>query len=312
MLTVPKASGSNTPLRVERARLDFLRASRFYACFKKYQMVAPTVTILFALTIYPMVYMVWISLHEWPIIATLPRRFEGLEQYEYLLFDRSFWDAVCASATYLTISVTLQVGLGFAFALLLSVGGAGTTIVRLLFMLPLFISPVVAALIWKFMLGYDLGILNYFIRSIGLPPVNWLGGEGMAMASLILVDVWQWTPFSILILLAGLASLPSEPYEAAVLDGASPWQTFLYITLPMMLPALAVVVLFRTVDAFKMFDLAYVLTRGGPGDATNVLALEVWRRGFFENQMGAAAAISVFMVVIALGLVSILAKLVKI
>lgn len=271
-------------------------------------MVGSAVVVLVALTFYPMVYMFWISLHEWPIVPTLPRSFVGLEQYLSIVADPRFWNSVGVSALYLVVSVTLQVVLGFALALLVADLVRGASVLRVLFMMPIFVSPIVAGLVWRFMFGYDLGIVNYFLSAIDLPRINWLGNAWGALTAVIVVDVWQWTPFSMLILLAGLASVPSSPYEAAAIDGASPRQVFRFITLPMMMPVLAVVVLFRVIDAFKMFDLVFILTRGGPGEATNVVALDIWRKGFYENQLGAAAARSVIMVVGATLLAALLAR----
>ncbi len=272
-------------------------------------MVAPAFLVLFLLTIYPFAYMVWISLHKWPILPTLPRPFIGFDQFGYILGDAEFWNSVAVTGTYMLVSVTLQLGLGFFLALLSTTPHPLIRLFRVPFIVPVFVSPVVVGLMWKFMLGYDLGIVNYLLRAIGFSGVNWLGDQTTALLSVVLVDVWQWTPFTFLILHAGLSSLPSEPFEAAAIDGASRWQTLLHITFPMVAPIFTVALLFRVLDAFKLFDIVYILTRGGPGNATNVLAYNIWRKGFFENQLGYAAALSVIMIVIATVLALLLVRI---
>lgn len=262
-------------------------------------LVAPAFLTLFLLTIYPFLYMVWISLHRWPILPTLPRDFVGLATYGFIFRDPEFWNSVGVTALYMLLSVGLQLTLGFFLALLVAAPNPILRLFRLPFIIPIFVSPVVVGLIWKFMLGYDLGIINFLLRSIGLAGVNWLGDQTNALLAVVMVDVWQWTPFTFLILHAGLSSLPSEPFEAAALDGASRWQMLRFITLPMITPVLTVALLFRVLDAFKLFDVIYILTRGGPGNATNLLAYNIWRKGFFENLLGYAATLSVIMIVIA-------------
>ena len=272
-------------------------------------LVAPAFLVLFLLTIYPFVYMVWISLHKWPILPTLPRIFLGGDTYGYIFRDGEFWNSVGVTSLYMAISVGLQLGLGLFLALLLDTRYRAFQWFRLPFMIPVFVSPVVVGLIWKFMLGYDLGIVNHLLRSIGFEGVNWLGDQTNALLSLVLVDVWQWTPFTFLILHAGLMSLPREPYEAAVIDGAGGLQTLVYVTFPMIAPVFTVALLFRVLDAFKLFDIVYILTRGGPGNATNVLAYNIWRKGFFENQLGYAAALSVIMIAVATVLALVLIRI---
>jgi len=272
-------------------------------------LVAPAFLVLFLLTIYPFGYMVWISLHRWPILPTLPRDFLGVATYGFIFSDPEFWTSVGVTALYMLLSVGLQLSLGFFLAVLLNSPYRVFQWFRLPFMIPVFVSPVVVGLIWKFMLGYDLGIVNYLLRSIGFAGVNWLGEQTNALLALVMVDVWQWTPFTFLILHAGLTALPREPYEAAVIDGASRLQMLFFVTFPMIAPIFTVALLFRVLDAFKLFDIVYILTRGGPGSATNVLAYNIWRKGFFENLLGYAAALSVIMIAVATVLALVLIRI---
>jgi multiple sugar transport system permease protein len=274
-------------------------------------LVLPAVVVLALLTLYPFAYMVWISLHQWPIVPTLPRPFVGADQFRFILASAEFWRSLAATSIYMAASVSIQMVLGLALALLLATPHWSVRLFQLPLLVPVFISPVVVGLIWKFMLGYDLGIVNHLFRSLGLPALNWLGEQGMAMVSLVMVDVWQWTPFTVLILRAGLDSLPTEPFEAAEIDGARAWQRFLYLTLPMLAPVITVALLFRVLDAFKQFDIVYILTRGGPGDATTVLGYQIWFKGFFSNQLGYAAALSLLMILLMSVLASLLFALMR-
>lgn len=290
-----------------RLRAGFAGPPRPWLRFRA-ALVMPAVGVMLLLTVYPTLYMLWISLHDWPVIPTLPRPFVGFDQYGYILSDPEFWNSFQVTFTYMACTIAIQVVLGLGLALLLATPHRIFRAFVLPFMLPVFVSPIVVGLIWRMMMGYDLGVLNYLLRSVGIPGINWLGTSVNALASLVLIDTWQWTPFTILILRAGLDSLALEPFEAAAIDGASRWQSFWHVTLPLLRPVLMVVLLFRTLDAFKLFDIVFVVTRGGPGDATNVLAYNIWRKGFFENQLGYAAALSVIMVVIATVLASSLIR----
>ncbi len=172
----------------------------------------------------------------------------------------------------------------------------GRGVVRTLIVLPLMISPVVAGLIWRFMYNTDRGMVNYLLYLIGIDKVDWLGQQASAMPAVMVADIWQWTPFVALILMAAIQALPDEPFEAALIDGASKWQMFRYLTLPMIRPALMVSILIRTMDSFKIFDLIYVLTLGGPGVSTQVLGLYTYKWGFKFFQMGYASALSYLMI----------------
>jgi multiple sugar transport system permease protein len=301
-------TSSAEPAAFGRQRAGFARLSRVLLR-SRVALVVPAVTVMLLLTVYPTIYMLWISLHDWPVIQTLPRPFVGLDQYGYILSDPEFWNSLQVTFTYMACGIAIEVTLGLGLALLLATPHRIFRAFVMPFMLPLFVSPIVVGLIWRMMMGYDLGVLNYLLRSVGLGGVNWLGTSGNALAALVLIDAWQWTPFAILILRAGLDSLAHEPFEAAAIDGASRWQSFWYVTLPLLRPVLMVVLLFRTLDAFKLFDIVFIVTRGGPGDATNVLAYNIWLKGFFENQLGYAAALSVIMVAIATVLATVLIRI---
>ena len=274
-------------------------------------MVLPAVIILLILTIYPFIYLIYVSFHIWPISPTLPRIFLGIGQFTYLFSDPSFIESMQVTINLMLVGVAIQISLGTLLAILLTTPSRITNFFTLPFMIPVFISPVLVGLIWKFMFNYDLGILNYLIISIGLEPVNWLGTTKSAFWSVVIIDTWQWTPFTTLIIKAGLDSVDPSPQEAATVDGASRFQIFKLITFPAIAPIFTVALLFRTLDAFKAFDIIYIVTRGGPGGSTYVLGYNIWKTAFYQNQLGLAAAMSVVMIFIATILALVLVRIMK-
>lgn len=274
-------------------------------------MVLPAVIVLLLLTIYPFIYLVYVSLHIWPISPNLPKIFLGFGQFTYLFSDPAFIESMQVTISLTVVGVSLQISLGTLLAILLSTKTKFINYFTLPFMIPVFIAPVVVGLIWKFMFNYDLGILNYLLNVIGLESINWLGTTTTAFWSVILVDTWQWTPFTTLIIKAGLDSVDPTPQEAAYVDGATRFQIFRYVTFPTIAPIFTVALLFRTLDAFKAFDIIYVVTRGGPGGSTYVLGYNIWKTAFYQNQLGLSAAMSVIMIIIATIFALILVKIMK-
>ena len=274
-------------------------------------MVLPAILVLVILTIYPFVYLLYVSLFIWPISPTLPRIFLGFGQFTYLFTSPQFIESFTVTFNLMVVGVTIQISLGTLLAILLSTKARYTNFFTLPFMIPVFIAPIVVGLIWKFMFNYDLGNLNYLLNTVGLDSINWLGTTRNAFWSVILIDTWQWTPFTTLIIKAGLDSVDPTPIEAATVDGASRFQIFRYVTFPAIAPIFTVALLFRTLDAFKAFDIIYVVTRGGPGGSTYVLGYNIWKTAFFQNQLGLAAAMSVIMIIIASLLAYILVRIMK-
>lgn len=274
-------------------------------------MVLPAVIVLLLLTIYPFIYLVYVSLHIWPISPNLPKIFLGFGQFTYLFSDPAFIESMQVTISLTVVGVSLQISLGTLLAILLSTKTKFINYFTLPFMIPVFIAPVVVGLIWKFMFNYDLGILNYLLNVIGLESINWLGTTTTAFWSVVLIDTWQWTPFTTLIIKAGLDSVDPTPQEAAYVDGATRFQIFRYVTFPTIAPIFTVALLFRTLDAFKAFDIIYVVTRGGPGGSTYVLGYNIWKTAFYQNQLGLSAAMSVIMIIIATIFALILVKIMK-
>jgi multiple sugar transport system permease protein len=225
------------------------------------------------------------------------REFVGLTNYITVLTSSQFWNSLMVTLLFTSTAVALEVLLGFVVALLLSQGLRGERLFRIILIFPLVTTPVVVGLTWRALFNNQYGIINYYLGIMGLPTPNWLGDIVMGFPSVVLVDCWQWTPFTGLILLAGLQALPRAPYEAAMIDGASRLQIFRSITLPLLRPAIIVAIVFRGVDAFKTFDNIYVLTQGGPGSTTDVLSFLAYRTGFWFFRMGESAAIAILMLI---------------
>lgn len=261
--------------------------------------LAPTLFILLAITIFPLGYSLVLSLHAWTMGARQGWQFVGLSNFAMILrADPYFWTSVRVTLTYVGAAVGLELLLGLGIALLLHKRASGGGTVQTLLILPTMMTPVVVGIVWRLLYNPELGLLNYALSGLGIPRQNWLGDLQTAMAAVVAADVWEWTPFVALVLLAGLRAMPVEPFEASAIDGASSWQVFRYITLPLLRPTLLVALLLRLMDAFKTFDLVFVLTKGGPGMSTEVLSYYTYRYGFKFFHMGYASALSYFLLII--------------
>ncbi len=268
-----------------------------------YLLLAPAVIILASLTLYPFIYSIYISLFIFR--GGEINEFIGLGNYARLFTDGQYWNAMRVVALFTLISVALEFLFGMALALFLSQNLKLRGLWRSLVIVPMMLTPVVVGVIWRLMFNPGIGVLNYFIQSLGLQPVEWLSKGNWAFVSIIIVDVWNWTPFMFLILLAGLESLPVEPFEAARIDGATPVRIFLDHTLPLMKPSILVALLIRTMDSLRIFDQVFILTQGGPGTSTEVVSLYLYKVAFKFFDQGYAAA-GLFVVMIFVNIISML------
>jgi len=212
---------------------------------------------------------------------------------------------VLITVTYIAIAVGLEMVLGFGIALLLNSPLKGGTFFKSMILIPMFIPPIVAGTMWKFMFNAQFGIINYLVSRIGITPQDWLSRPLTALGSVIFVDIWQWTPYVALLLLAGLNSLPPEPFEAALVDGAKGWQILRRVTIPLLRPFLGIALILRVIQAYKVFDTIYILTRGGPGTSTQVLSMSIYLTAFQYFQIGEAAALSYLVLIGAIVLTTI-------
>jgi multiple sugar transport system permease protein len=262
----------------------------------------PALIAMVAIVAVPVLYIVWLSLHDWSLNSARPMTFVGLDNYTALLTrDMRFRNSLWATAVFTVVSVVLQMVLGLGIALLLNRNFRGKTVARTAILLPMIATPAAMALVWRVMFNPQLGIINELLRAIGHPGFLWVAHPSTALASLIAVDVLRETPMTVIILLAGLQALPSEPYEAARIDGASRWQSFWHITLPLLRSAIMVALIFRAIFTIKLFDVIYVITQGGPSFSTENFAIFAYLQSFTYWRMGygAATAMLFFLLILA-------------
>jgi multiple sugar transport system permease protein len=269
-------------------------------------LLTPSVLLLSLILVGPFFYMVWTGFTD--LHFALPGRdgdFVGFDNFRRLVRDdQIFWHSFLLTMKFVFWVVVIEFILGFAIALLLFHFIQKRKLVLTLLLVPMMLAPVAVGLIWKLLLQGDFGMVSYYLREVGIVGVNtaWLGDSSLVLPTIIFIDVWQWTPFVTLIMLASLLSLPRDPYEAAVMDGASPLQIFRDITLPLLRPIMALVVLLRGIDAFKEFDKVFILTGGGPGISTELLSIYTYRINFKDWDLGygAVCAFMVYLVVLIL------------
>ncbi len=260
--------------------------------------VLPVTAYLLALGVYPLASSFVLSLHEYHIDS---RSFAwvGLSNYAAIFQDRDFYQAFRNTAIFTVATVMLELVLGMGLALFMSRRVIGRSFLRTILIIPMMTTPMVVGLMWRFLFNTDFGIVDYALRAVfGLRPINWLGSAPYSLLSLIVVDVWQWTPFAFLILYAGLQTLPADLLEAARVDGARGIQVFWHVTVPLLLPLITIVILFRGMDSFRAFDTVYTLTFGGPGRESATLSFLAYMEGFAYSHLGLAAAMSYVMVAV--------------
>lgn len=259
--------------------------------------LAPALLVLFVVNIAPVIYAVVTSLQDYHLPYPDRRTFTGLANYINILSDSRFWNAARITGIYVSISLVFQLVLGIIIALLLMQQKKFVGLIRGVLLFPSLITPVAVAFLWRLLFSPSLGLLNYGLSQVGVGPLAWIYDPDVALLSLIIVDVWQKTPLIALIVFTGLLSLPSEITEAATVDGASPWQLFWRIKLPLLKPVIMVGVLFRVIDLAKEFDVIYILTGGGPGSATETLSLYTYTMGFGFLRMGYSSALGMVLFV---------------
>jgi multiple sugar transport system permease protein len=280
------------------------RPARFLARRRRsyFYFITPTLVVVGAVIIFPWLYTLWMSAFDWTIGSTA--HYVGLGNYEKLFTNQRFGEAVLHTFYFTALAVAAPLVLGTAAAMIFHREFPYRGMLRGLFIMPMMATPVAVALVWTMMFHPQQGVLNYLLSLIGLPPSLWVYSPTVVIPSLVLVEVWHWTPLVMLIVLGGLAALPTEPYESARLDGASEWQLFRFITLPLVAPFILVAAVIRTIDALKTFDTIYVITGGGPGTASETINLYLYLQAFAFYNIGTASAVVVvfFVIVLALAL----------
>jgi multiple sugar transport system permease protein len=259
-------------------------------------LLVPAFLVLFATTFGPFLWSLGLSFTDFNLADPGIAKFVGFETYSRVLSAKSTWNALFNTCYMVVAIVVVETLLGLALALLLARQLPGIRIARSLFLIPLMTPSIVVALTWRMLFNARFGYINYFLGLAGLPQLDWLGDPVWAMPSLIISDVWVATPFVASIVLAGLLSLPEEPFEAATVDGASPFQMFWNITLPLLRPVLALAIMFRSIDAFRKFESIQIMTGGGPGDVTMTVNFLVYNTGFLFLRLADASVLAVIMI----------------
>jgi multiple sugar transport system permease protein len=264
---------------------------------------APAALVVLLVILFPWIFTLYMSVHDWKVSGDTP--FVGMANYAKMLTDERFLYAVVRTLWFTAASVAAPLILGVWAAVCFASKFRFRGLARTLFVLPMMATPVAISLVWTMMFHPQLGVLNYLLTSVGLPPSAWVYDTTTVIPTLVMVETWQWTPLVMLIVLGGIASLPTDPYEAAILDGASAWQMFRHITLPLVWPFIMVAAVIRLIDALKTFDTIYVITLGGPGTASETINILLYQTAFAYYDLGYASAMVVIFFVLIL-LISLL------
>jgi len=281
---------------IERRRRNYARTYLWF--------VVPAAVAVLGTILFPWLFTLYVSAFDWRLGSA--REFVGFANYTKLFSDERFGWAMLRTFYYTALSVIFPLILGLAAALVFNNKFPLRGLARTIFILPMMATPVAVALVWTMMFHPQLGVLNWLLQQVGIPPSMWVYHADSVIPTLVLVEVWHWTPLVMLLLLGGLAALPIDPYEAAKIDGATPLQVFRYITLPLLAPYLVVALIIRTIDALKAFDTIYVITQGGPGSASETINIYLYLQAFAFYNMGYASAVVVVFFALILTLAALL------
>lgn len=278
-----------------------LNISRYIERNIKWIFPLPAGIFILLMMIFPILYTFFVSLTDWNLSSGGPASFIGLSNYLTMLQEPRFYNSLFLTLYFTVLAVTIETIFGVIIALILNREFAGKNLAKFILLLPMVATPVAIGLAWTLFYEPTIGLGNYALKLLGLPVSKWLASNFMVIPSLVLVDIWQWTPMISLIVLAGLAALPYDPFEAAMMDGATPWQTLYRITLPLVSPTILIAVVLRSIDALKTFDIIYVMTTGGPGFASETLNIYAYNLAFGYFRFGAASAALVALFAVVLG-----------
>jgi multiple sugar transport system permease protein len=261
----------------------------------------PAVLFVAVLMVFPVLYTLFLSFTNWNLTSGSPMTFAGLDSYTRVFLEPRFRDAVLRTFVFTFFAVALETVLGVAVAIILNRAFVGKSVVKLLLLLPLVATPVAVGIVFNLFYDPTIGLLNFVLKSFGLPQGLWITSSATVLPSLIIVDVWQWTPMITLIVLAGLAGLSDEPFEAARVDGAGELQILRYLTIPMVMPVILTAVILRLIDALKTFDIIFAMTGGGPGYSSETLNIMGFKYSFEYFRMGQSSVILVVLFLIVFG-----------
>jgi len=263
-----------------------------------YAFVMPAAIVMCAGLLYPVVMAFYLAFLDWEIGRPFSQaEGVGMSNFIRMLQDDQVWEVLGVTMRFGLWTITLEMALGIALALMLEKPIRGASFFRTIFILPLMVSPVVVGLIWRYLYDARIGWINYYLGHwFGIEPLVWLGDPQLAFAAIVITDIWQWTPFIFIIIIAGLQALPSEVIEASEIDGANWWQQIFLVKLPMIQSIIVIALLMRVIDVFRGLEVMLIMTGGGPGRSTELLSLHIYNRAFETQQLGYASAISVLLI----------------
>jgi len=261
--------------------------------------LGPAVVVMAVACLYPLLAALQLGFYDWSIGTPWGEaRWVGIDAFTSAFRDAAVWRSLVTTLMFAAVCVIAEMMLGIALALALEGEVRGMAFFRTLFILPMMIAPIAVGLTWRYLFDAQFGLLNALLAVFGAMPVGWLAQEHTAFIAIIIADIWQWTPFVFIMMIAGLANVDTAVLEAARVDGANWWKTTIRVKLPMVMHVIAITLLMRLIDAFRVLEVIYILTFGGPGDSTEILSLHIYKTAFVSQRLGSAAAISVLLLVV--------------
>jgi multiple sugar transport system permease protein len=261
--------------------------------------LGPAVIVMAIACLYPLLSALQLGFYDWSMgTPWVEAKWVGLEAFVRAFQDAAVWRSLYTTLVFAFVCVTAEMTLGIALALALEGKVRGMAVFRTLFILPMMIAPIAVGLTWRYLFDAQFGLLNAILMMFDMAPVGWLAQESTAFAAIIIADIWQWTPFVFIMMIAALANVDGAVLEAARIDGANWWQSTFRVKLPMMMNVIVITLLMRLIDAFRVLEVVYILTFGGPGDSTEILSLHIYKTAFVSQRLGSAAAISVLLLIV--------------
>ncbi|MEY2954112.1 MAG: hypothetical protein RLZZ401_2199 [Pseudomonadota bacterium] len=265
--------------------------------------LGPAVVVMAVACLYPLLSALQLGFYDWSMGTPWGEaKWVGLDAFIAAFQDAAVWRSLVTTLLFAFVCVVAEMSLGIALALSLEGDVRGMAFFRTLFILPMMIAPIAVGLTWRYLFDAQFGLLNAILTVFGAAPVGWLAQESTAFIAIIIADIWQWTPFVFIMMIAALANVDGAVIEAARIDGANWWQTTFRVKLPMVMNVIVITLLMRLIDAFRVLEVIYILTFGGPGDSTEILSLHIYKTAFVSQRLGSAAAISVLLLVVVAGL----------
>ena len=265
--------------------------------------LGPAVAVMAAACLYPLLSALQLGFYDWSMGTPWGEaKWVGLEVFIRAFQDEAVWRSLHTTLLFAFVCVAAEMVLGIALALALEGKVRGMAVFRTLFILPMMIAPIAVGLTWRYLFDAQFGLLNAILELFGSAPIGWLAQENTAFIAIIIADIWQWTPFVFIMMIAALSNVDGAVLEAARVDGANWWQTTFRVKLPMVMNVIAITLLMRLIDAFRVLEVIYILTFGGPGDSTEILSLHIYKTAFVGQRLGSAAAISVLLLLVVAGL----------